>query len=112
MPTTLRRNEVVLDIETPVGAARLTWYPAGSAAPRGTCGLLLLGHGAGGGITAPDLLRVGAVAAAAGIAVGLVEQPYRVAGRRAPAPAAALDTAFVAVAVAARKALRRRKISP
>jgi hypothetical protein len=110
MPKTLRRNEVVLDIETVVGSARLTWYPAGSV-PRGTCGLLLLGHGAGGGITAPDLLRVSAIAADAGMAVGLVEQPYRVAGRRAPAPAAALDTAFVAVAAAARKALRRRKIS-
>ena len=77
--------------------------------PAGKSGILLLGHGAGGGINAPDLLRVCGVGAAAGLAVGLVEQPYRVAGRRAPAPAPQLDTAFVAVAAAARKALRRKK---
>jgi hypothetical protein len=109
MPVTRRRNEVVLDIDTPAGTARLTWYPSASPAPVGKTGLLLLGHGAGGGICAPDLQRVCAIAAAAGMAVGLVEQPYRVAGRRAPAPAQQLDAAFVAVAVAARKALRRKK---
>jgi predicted alpha/beta-hydrolase family hydrolase len=109
MPTTLRRNEVALDIETPAGAARLTWFPAGSAVPAGRSGVLLLGHGAGGGINAPDLLRVCRVAADAGLAVGLVEQPYRVAGKRAPAAAPQLDAAFVAVASAARKALRRKK---
>ncbi len=69
--------------------------------------MLLLGHGAGGGITAPDLLRVAAIAAEAGMAVGLVEQPYRVAGRRPPSPAPQLDAAFVAVAAAAGKALAR-----
>jgi predicted alpha/beta-hydrolase family hydrolase len=71
---------------------------------------MLLGHGAGGGITAPDLLRVAAIAKDAGMAVGLVEQPYRVAGRRPAAPAAQLDTAFVAITAAARKALARKGI--
>jgi predicted alpha/beta-hydrolase family hydrolase len=72
---------------------------------------LLLGHGAGGGITAPDLLKVATIAQSAGMAVGLVEQPYRVAGRRPPAPAAQLDAAFVAVAAAARKRLARIGLS-
>lgn len=100
------------DVATPAGTARLTWHPAGSPAPRGATGLLLLGHGAGGGITAPDLLRVASIAVDAGMAVGLVEQPYRVAGRRPASPAAALDSAFVAVAIRARKALVRKGSTP
>lgn len=58
---------------------------------------VVLGHGAGGDIDAPDLLAVRAAALAAGLAVVRVRQPYRVAGRRAPAPAAQLDAAFSAV---------------
>ena len=57
----------------------------------------MLGHGAGGGVGAPDLVAATAAAQAAGLTVALVEQPYRVAGRRSPAPAAQLDTAWVAV---------------
>lgn len=59
--------------------------------------MLLLGHGAGGGVGAPDLLAATTAALAAGLAVVLVEQPYRVAGRRAPAPAGQLDTAWLAI---------------
>ena len=58
---------------------------------------LVLGHGAGGGVTAPDLVAVAGVAHSAGLSVALVEQPYRVAGRRAPAPAHQLDAAWTAV---------------
>lgn len=58
---------------------------------------LVLGHGAGGGVSAPDLLAVRAAALAAGLQVVLVEQPYRVAGRRAPAPAAHLDSSWTTV---------------
>lgn len=83
-------------IETPVGPARLTWVESETA----SLATLLLGHGAGGGIEARDLQAVAAAGAAAGIRVGLVEQPYRVAGKRAPAPAPTLDTAFRAVAAA------------
>ena len=50
--------------------------------------VLLLGHGAGGGFAAPDLRAATAAALDAGLHVGLVEQPYRVAGRPVPAPAA------------------------
>jgi uncharacterized protein len=60
-------------------------------------GLLVLGHGAGGSIDSPDLRAVSAAALEAGIAVARVRQPYLVAGRRAPAPAAQLDIAWTAV---------------
>jgi len=60
-------------------------------------GLLVLGHGAGGSIDAPDLRAVTSAALGAGIAVARVRQPYLVAGRRAPAPAAQLDIAWTAV---------------
>lgn len=58
---------------------------------------LVLGHGAGGSVEAPDLQRVTAAATAAGVDVVLVEQPYRVAGRKSAAPAAQLDEAWIAV---------------
>lgn len=90
-----------VEIETPHGPARVTRHEADE--PRA---LLLLGHGAGGGISAPDLLAATRVALEAGVSVGLVEQPYRVAGRRAPAPAAQLDAAWLAVVAAQRSARR------
>jgi predicted alpha/beta-hydrolase family hydrolase len=60
-------------------------------------GALVLGHGAGGGVSAPDLVAATDAAQAAGLTVALVEQPYRVAGRRSPAPAPQLDAAWTAV---------------
>ena len=57
----------------------------------------MLGHGAAGGVGAPDLVAVTRVAVADGISVVLTEQPYRVAGRRSPAPAHQLDAAFTAM---------------
>jgi uncharacterized protein len=57
----------------------------------------VLGHGAGGGVTARDLVAATQAANAAGVSVALVEQPYRVAGRRSPAPAAQLDAAWTSV---------------
>jgi predicted alpha/beta-hydrolase family hydrolase len=80
-------------IDTPRGPAgiRLT-DPAGPPVS-----LLVLGHGAGGGVDAPDLTRVHDTAVAAGVRVALVTQPYRMAGRRAPAPATHLDEAWTAV---------------
>ncbi|TCK20585.1 alpha/beta family hydrolase [Pseudonocardia endophytica] len=87
-----------VEIGTPYGAARVT-LQRGTGRARA---LLLLGHGAGGGITAPDLAVAARAANAVGVHVGLVEQPYRVAGKRAPAPAAQLDTAWLAVVEAVR----------
>ncbi len=59
---------------------------------------LMLGHGAGGGVAARDLVAAADAALAEGVSVALVEQPYRVAGRRSPAPARQLDAAWTAVA--------------
>jgi predicted alpha/beta-hydrolase family hydrolase len=81
-----------LDVETPHGRARAYVHPADR--PRAA---LVLGHGAGGGVSAPDLVAVKDVALSEGFSVALVEQPYRVAGRRSPAPAAQLDAAWTAV---------------
>jgi uncharacterized protein len=57
----------------------------------------VLGHGAGGGIGARDLTAAADASCLAGFSVALVEQPYRVAGRRSPPPAHQLDAAWVAV---------------
>lgn len=81
-----------LVIDTPHGPAHAHLHPVD--APRAG---LVLGHGAGGGIGAGDLVRISETAQEQGVSVALVEQPYRVAGRRAPAPARQLDAAWGAV---------------
>ena len=63
----------------------------------GASRVLVLGHGAGGGVGAPDLKAATETANDAGVSVVLVEQPYRVAGRKSPAPAPQLDAAWIAV---------------
>jgi predicted alpha/beta-hydrolase family hydrolase len=89
----IAETEVVL-VPTPHGDARVHLArPADK--PRG---LMVLGHGAGGGVTAPDLTLAAQAGLTACFAVALVEQPYRVAGRRAPAPLAQVDTAWRTVA--------------
>ena len=86
-----------LRIDTPHGPARAEVEPAAKAKAA-----LVLGHGAGGGVGAPDLQAAKAAALEAGVTVALVEQPYRVAGRRSPAPAPQLDAAWLAVVAALR----------
>ncbi len=83
---------MILDIDTPHGPARVHLHSANQ--PRAA---LVLGHGAGGGVNAPDLVAATGAAHSEGIVVALVEQPYRVAGRRSPAPAPQLDAAWIAV---------------
>ncbi|MFI5956586.1 alpha/beta family hydrolase [Cryptosporangium sp. NPDC051539] len=80
LPT--RRGPARIQVDLPSGAPR---------------SLLILGHGAGGDVDAPDLVAVTTACVAAGVAVARVTQPYRVAGRRAPAPANHLDEAWVDV---------------
>jgi uncharacterized protein len=82
----------VLEVDTPHGQANAHLHSA--AEPRAA---LVLGHGAAGGVTSPDLVAVTGVALSQGLSVALVEQPYRVAGRRSPAPARRLDAAWTAV---------------
>jgi predicted alpha/beta-hydrolase family hydrolase len=88
----------ISDIETGSGPAQVVLDGPGAQ------GLVLLGHGAGGSVEAPDLRAVSAALAGAGWAVGRVVQPYRVAGRRAPASAAQLDAAWAEVAARLRLA--------
>jgi hypothetical protein len=80
------------EIDTPHGPARAHLHPADE--PRAA---LVLGHGAGGGVEAPDLVAATEAARSEGISVALVEQPYRVAGRRSPPRAPQLDAAWTAV---------------
>jgi predicted alpha/beta-hydrolase family hydrolase len=104
-------TDLVVEIKTESGLARLTWHGGMPSRRESANAVLLLGHGAGGGITAPDLLLVAEAARALEMAVGLVEQPYRVAGKRAPAPATRLDVAFTAVAAAAQLQVRTAGLS-
>lgn len=82
----------IVEVETPHGLANAHVHPADE--PRAA---LVLGHGAGGGVGAPDLVAATDAARSVGVSVALVEQAYRVAGRRAPAPARQLDAAWLAV---------------
>ena len=80
-----------VQVETPVGpACTVSEGPA-----RGTA--VVLGHGAGGGIDAPDLLAVRDAALSVGLRVVRVEQPWRVGGRKVAEAPARLDLAWRAV---------------
>jgi predicted alpha/beta-hydrolase family hydrolase len=84
-----------MEIATPHGPASVLLDVPDAAST-----LIVFGHGAGGGVDVPDLLAVRTAALAANVAVARVLQPYRVAGRRAPAPVGQLDTAWIAVLAA------------
>lgn len=81
-----------VEIDTPFGIAR-----AHVETTRDARAALVLGHGAGGGVQAKDLVAAASAAQSVGMSVALIEQPYRVAGRRSPAPAHQLDAAWAAV---------------
>ncbi|HEX6585851.1 MAG TPA: alpha/beta family hydrolase [Solirubrobacterales bacterium] len=80
------------DIGTPRGTARIHLHRADRP-----LAALVISHGAGGGVDAPDLVSATEAALSERVSVALVEQPYRVAGRRSPAPAKHLDEAWIAV---------------
>ena len=80
------------EVDTPAGLARVALHPADKPIAG-----LVLGHGAGGGIEAPDLVAATEAAVSENFTVALVDQPYRVAGRRSPASANRLDAAWTAV---------------
>jgi uncharacterized protein len=82
----------VEELGTPHGPARAHLEVVADAR-----GALVLGHGAGGGVAARDLVAASRAARAEGFSVALVEQPYRVAGRRSPPAASRLDEAWTAV---------------
>jgi predicted alpha/beta-hydrolase family hydrolase len=92
------RRPVEIEVETPAGTARIDLDRVGGDR------LIVLGHGAGGSVDAPDLKAVRECCLAAGISVARMTQPYRLAGRKAPPPAASLDSAWLgAVAMLARR---------
>jgi predicted alpha/beta-hydrolase family hydrolase len=93
---------VAIEISTAHGPARVRLVRAPAAR-----GALVLGHGAGGGIDARDLGAAVQASLDVGVSVALVEQPYRVAGRRSPAPARQLDAAWIAVV----QRLRARRLA-
>ncbi len=79
-------------LPTPQGAARVDVRRA-----RRPVADLVLTHGAGGGIDAPDLVRIAEVLPTQGISVVLVEMPWRVQGKKlAPRPVL-IDEAYRAV---------------
>jgi len=80
-----------IDIDTPHGPAQAELRPVEK--PKGA---LVLGHGAAGGIEAPDLTTATAAANEVGFTVALVLQPYRVAGKRSSPAPARLDEAWIA----------------
>jgi len=76
-------------VDTAQGPMRLHVHSAlGPAAPRA---VVMLGHGAGGGVEARDLSHLAELLPQRGITVVLVEQPWRVAGRRVATAASQLD---------------------
>jgi uncharacterized protein len=81
-----------IELDTPHGPARAHLHPVDE--PRAA---LVLGHGAGGGVAARDLVAATKAAQAAAVSVALVEMPYRVAGRRSPPRAPVLDADWTAV---------------
>jgi predicted alpha/beta-hydrolase family hydrolase len=56
---------------------------------------LWLGHGAGGGVAAPDLAALASALPELGVTVVRFEQPWRVAGKRVAARPPVLDTAWL-----------------
>ena len=75
-------TDATQSVETDAGTARITWHRAKKASL-----VLAVSHGAGGGVEARDLQALAQVLPAHGVTVALVEQPWRVAGKKvAPAP--------------------------
>jgi predicted alpha/beta-hydrolase family hydrolase len=82
------------EFATPTGPARAVVDPAAGRKPTR---ILMLGHGAGGGIDARDLVALAAALPGRGVSVIRVEQPWRVAGKKVAAPPKQLDVAWLAV---------------
>lgn len=79
-------------VPTPVGQARLDWFPA--AEPRAT---LVLGHGTATGVEAGDLQALAQQLPLSGISVVLVTQPYRVEHDNSVSDEASLDQAWASI---------------
>lgn len=80
----------MIEVLTSKGPARLVEFRA-----RRAWATLVLGHGAGGGGTAPDLAAIAEALPAQGVTVVLHEQPWKVAGRKVAAAPPVLDAGWV-----------------
>ena len=89
-PATRARSELV---PTPVGTARLDWFPARGQARAAA----VLGHGTATGVEAADLQALAVVLPTLGITVALATQPYRVEGNPKVSDEASLDVAWKAL---------------
>lgn len=88
-------------VSTPAGPGELVWdLAAGPSAPRG---LLVISHGAGGDIDAPDLTELARVLPRRGISVARYRQPWRVAGKRVATPPRTLDAGWLPAVASARE---------
>ncbi len=81
-----------MEITTSSGAARVELDK-----PDRPAFLLVLTHGAGGGVDSPDLLAARSAALGLGAAVARVLQPYRVRGARAPGSPDRQDGAWLEI---------------
>ncbi len=81
----------VFEVATDAGPGRFHVSPAEEQHA-----LLVLGHGAGGGVTAADLELLARRLPAYGVTVLRYEQPWRVAGRRIAVAPPRLDEAWIA----------------
>lgn len=81
-----------IDVATTQGTARARVLPGSDRTTR-VRGTLLLGHGAGGQRDAPDVLALTSLTEE-GWTVVLVDQPWRVAGRKVASRPASLDSAW------------------
>ncbi|CUR55877.1 conserved hypothetical protein [metagenome] len=84
-------------IATPAGDARLLTHRA-----RTPIATLLLSHGAGNGIDTPDLVALADGLPRQGVSVVLLEQPWKLAGRKVATPPATLDVGLTAAAATLR----------
>lgn len=87
-------ERTMLTIETPGGPATAEVFGVSKGRQKRT---LVLGHGAGGGTGARDLQALATALPPLGTSVVLVEQPWRLAGRKVAGPPPTLDVAWIAV---------------
>lgn len=88
---------MVIDVDTPQGPGRVHIFGTGGRAT------IVLGHGAGGGIGAPDLQLLALELPGDGFTVCLVEQPWRVAGKKIAGRPPTLDAAWLPIIAAVRR---------
>lgn len=91
-----------LEVATPVGPALVERSAMVGRGRRR--GVLVLGHGAGGGVEARDLVALAEALPEVGVSVLRMTQPWRVAGKKVATPPKTLDVAWIAAVAAIREA--------